>query len=77
MLCAKPSAHPGCKKPEGNDHTQWTFIPESFQGWDDLTEGHSGCACRSRDCRDFVGLIPSVAKVPAHASQVRKWVSKW
>ena len=53
-----PCAHPGCKKPEGNDRTQWTLIPESFQGWDGLAEGHNGCVCRCRDCRDFVGLIP-------------------
>ena len=52
-----PCAHPGCKKPEGNDHTQWTRIPESFQGWDDLAEGHNGCVCRCRDCREFVGLV--------------------
>ena len=53
-----PCANPGCKKPEGARLAQWTRIPESFQGWDDLADGHNGCVCRSNDCREFVGLIP-------------------
>ena len=44
--------------PHGTIKTQWTFIPESFQGWEDLAEDHNNCVCRSRDCRDFVGLPP-------------------
>ena len=59
MLCAKGRAPiRGARSLiEGNDHTQWTRIPESFQGWDDLAEGHNGCVCRCRDCREFVGLV--------------------
>jgi hypothetical protein len=53
-----PCANPGCKKPEGTRLAQWTRIPESFQGWDDLADGHNGCVCRGVDCRDFVGLPP-------------------
>ena len=53
-----PCANPGCKKPEGTRLAQWTRIPESFQGWDDLADGHNGCVCRGIDCRDFVGLPP-------------------
>ena len=58
-----PCAHPGCKMPHGTIKTQWTFIPESFQGWEDLAEGHNNCVCRSRDCRDFVGLPPLSGQV--------------
>ena len=47
--------------------TQWTFIPESFQGWEDLAEGHNNCVCRSRDCRDFVGLPPLSGQVKRQA----------
>ena len=27
-----PCAHRACKKPDGNENTQWTFIPDSFHG---------------------------------------------
>ena len=62
-----PCAHPGCKMPHGTIKTQWTFIPESFQGWEDLAEGHNNCVCRSRDCRDFVGLPPLSGQVKRQA----------
>ena len=44
--------------PHGTIKTQWTFIPESFQEWEDLAEEHNNCVCRLRECRDFVGLPP-------------------
>ena len=68
-----PCAHPGCKMPHGTIKTQWTFIPESFQGWEDLAEDHNNCVCRLRECRDFVGL-PSLS-VPAKRQAVAEGIA--
>ena len=68
-----PCAHPGCKKPEGTRLAQWTRIPESFQGWEDLAEDHNNCVCRLRECRDFVGL-PSLS-VPAKRQAVAEGIA--
>ena len=59
--------------PHGTIKTQWTFIPESFQGREDLAEDHNNCVCRLRECRDFVGL-PSLS-VPAKRQAVAEGIA--
>ena len=63
-----PCAHRACKKPDGNENTQWTFIPDSFHG-DGLREG-SCCVCRLAECREHVGLPPLGQKRQAVAEGV-------
>ena len=63
-----PCAHRACKKPDGNENTQWTFIPDSFHG-DGLREG-SCCVCSLAECREHVGLPPLGQKRQAVAEGI-------
>ena len=53
MLCAKGRASiRGARslKAPGEESAVDPRIPESFQGWDDLADGHNSCVCRGVDC---------------------------